>query len=118
MTGGSIEAIGNRQAALAARHATSAEADRVLADALARAHATTVEGLRRLDAIETDIEAAVTKQAALALDTAMGAREFQKFLLAKQQEITSVISEARDLASTSKAALDALREHYGNPAQA
>jgi hypothetical protein len=118
MTGGSIDAIGDRQAALAARHAASAEADRTLAEALAGAHAATVEGLQRLDAIAAEIDGAVTNQAALALDTAMGAREFQRFLLAKQQEISAVVSQARDLDSSSKAALDKLREHYSNPAQA
>jgi hypothetical protein len=118
MAGGSIDAIGDRQAALAARHAASAEADRALAQALADAHAATVESLRRLDAIAADIDGAVTNQAALALDTAMGAREFHKFLLAKQQEISAVLSQARDLGSASKAALDKLHEHYTDPAQA
>ena len=118
MAGGSIEAIGQRQAALAARHAASTEADRALAEAVARAHAATVESLQRLDAIAAEIDGAVMNQAALALDTAIGAREFQKFLLAKQQEISAVVSAARDIGSASRAALDALHEHYSNPAQA
>ena len=118
MTGGSIEAIADRQAALAARHAASAEADHALAQALADAHAATVESLQRLDAIGADIEGAVANQAGLALDTAMGAREFQRFLLAKQQEIRAVVAQARDLGSARKAALDMLHEHYTDPAQA
>jgi hypothetical protein len=118
MAGGSIDAIGDRQAALAARQAASAEADRALAQALADAHAATVESIQRLDAIAAEIDSAVTNQAALALDTAMGAREFRKFLLAKQQEISAVVSRARDLGSARAAALDKLHEHYTDPAQA
>jgi hypothetical protein len=110
--GGTVEAIGARQAALSARHAASAEADRALVEALAGAHAATVEGIRRLDAIAAEIDGAVTNQAALALDTAMGAREFQKFLIAKQREISTVVSQARRLDGETRAALDKLREHY------
>ncbi len=116
MAGGSVEAIGARQAALSARHTASAEADRALVEALAGAHAATVEGIRRLDAIAAEIDGAVTNQAALALDTAMGAREFQKFLIAKQQEISAVVSQARELDGATRAALDKLREHYTAPA--
>jgi Domain of unknown function (DUF4226) len=110
--GGAAEAIGARQAALSARHEASAEADRALVEALAA----TVEGIRRLDAIAAEIDGAVTNQAALALDTAMGAREFQKFLIAKQQEISAVVSQARGLDESTTAALDKLREHYTAPA--
>jgi hypothetical protein len=114
--GGSVEAIGARQAALSARHAASGEADRALVEALADAHAATVESIRRLDAIAADIDGAITNQAALALDTTVGAREFQKFLLTKQQEISAVVSQARELDGASRAALDKLREHYTAPA--
>jgi hypothetical protein len=114
--GGAVEAIGARQAAMSSRHAASAEADRALVEALAGAHAATVEGIRRLDAIAAEIDGAVTNQVALALDTAMGAREFQKFLIAKQQEISAVVSQARGLDESTRAALDKLREHYTAPA--
>lgn len=110
--GGTVEAIGARQAALQSRHTATAEADRVLLEAAARAHAATVDATRRLDAIAADIDRAVTNQSALALDTATGAREFQKFLLAKQQEISAVVTEARQIDAASRAALDTLREHY------
>jgi hypothetical protein len=113
--GGSVEPIAARQAALSARHAASAEADRALVEALAGAHAATVEGIRRLDAIAAEIDGAVTNQAALALDTPIGAREFQKFLIAKQQEISAVVSQARELDGATRAALDKLREHYTAP---
>jgi Domain of unknown function (DUF4226) len=114
--GDAIEAIGQRQAAASARHAAVVEADRALAEALAGAHATTVESIHRLDAIAAEIDSAVKNQAALALDTAIGAREFRKFLIAKQQEISAVVSQARDVDSAKRAALDELRENYTSPA--
>ena len=101
-----------RQAALSTRHAEVAEADGALADALAEAHAATVEAVRRLDGIAAEIDGAVANQAALGLDTAMGAREFQKFLIAKQREISAVVSTARELADAKKAVLDTLRQQY------
>jgi Domain of unknown function (DUF4226) len=115
-SGGAIEEIATRQALLSARHAAAAEADRALVEVLAGAHAATVEGISRLDAIAAEIDSAVTNQAGLALDTAIGAREFQKFLIAKQQEISAVVSQARELDGATRAALDKLREHYTAPA--
>jgi predicted component of type VI protein secretion system len=114
--GRSIGAIGERQAALSTRHSAAADADRALADALAEAHAASAEAVRRLDGIAAEIDDAVANQAALALDTAMGAREFQKFLIAKQREISAVVSNAREIAEAKRAVLDTLREHYTGPA--
>jgi hypothetical protein len=108
----SIGAIGEQQAALSTQHAAAGDADRALAEALAGAHAATVEGIRRLDAIAAEIDSAVTNQAALGLDTAIGAREFQKFLIAKQREISAVVSDARELDGAKKAVLEQLSEHY------
>jgi Domain of unknown function (DUF4226) len=110
--GQSIGAIGERQAGLSRRHRGAADADRALAEALASAHAATVEGLRRLDAIAAEIDCAVTNQAALGLDTAMGAREFQKFLIAKQREILAVVSDASELDNAKKQLLQKLTAHY------
>jgi len=109
----SITAIGDQQAALSTRHTAASEADRALADALASAHAATVEGIRRLDAIAAEIDSAVTNQAAFSIDTAVGAREFQRFLVAKQREISAVVSDAQELGSAKTAVLDRLGEHYG-----
>jgi hypothetical protein len=108
----SIGAIGEQQAAVSTQHAAAGDADRALAEALADAHAATVEGVRRLDAIAAEIDSAVTNQAALGLDTAIGAREFQKFLIAKQREISAAVSDARDLDGAKKAVLEKLSEHY------
>ena len=114
--GGAIDAIAQRQAALSAHHVASTEADRTLAEALATAHSVTVESIRRLDAIAAEIDGAVKNQAALALDTAMGARQFQKFLIAKQQEISAVVSQGRDIDGATRARLDTLRENYTSSA--
>ena len=75
----SIGAIGQKQAALSKRHAAAAEADRALVEALASAHAATVEGVRRLDAIAAEIDSAVTNQADLGLDTATVTRDSRSF---------------------------------------
>jgi hypothetical protein len=110
--GRSIGAIGESQAALARQHTAAAEADRVLAEALASAHAATVEGVRRLNAIAAEIDHAVANQTAIGLDTAMGAREFQKFLIGKQREILAVVSDAHELDVAKKAVLEKLTAHY------
>ena len=110
--GRSIAAIGEQQAAASTRHVAAADADRALVQALADAHAATVEAVGRLDEIAAEIDSAVANQAALGLDTAVGAREFQKFLIAKQREISTVVSNAREVDSAKKAVLETLREHY------
>jgi hypothetical protein len=110
--GRSIDAIAEGQAALARRHAATADADRALAEALATAHAATVEGVRRLDAIAAEIDHAVANQTALGLDTSVGAREFQKFLIAKQREIQAVVCEVHELSVAKKDSLEKLMPHY------
>ncbi|OBK23791.1 hypothetical protein A5634_04985 [Mycobacterium asiaticum] len=107
-TGSSAAALAQRQAALASRRSTIAEADRLLAEVLASAHETLRDSVSRLDAIAADIERARE----LTVDTAMGAREFQKFLLAKQREITGIVTEARDLSRAKSVVLHGLREQY------
>lgn len=110
--GQSIGAIGDAEAALSRQHAAAAEADLALTEALASAHAATVDGIRRLDAIAADIDLAVANQVAIGLDTAMGAREFQKFLITKQREILAVVSDAHELDAAKKALLGKLTAHY------
>jgi hypothetical protein len=110
--GPSVAAIQARQAALVTQHSAAAQADRVLAEALAGAHAATVEGASRLDTIAAEIDDAVRNQAALAVDTPVGAREFQRFLVAKQREIIAVVSHARELDSAKKTVLETLRSQY------
>lgn len=114
--GPSVAAIQQRQSALADQHATLADADRMLAEVLASAHAAMRESVRRLDAIAESIEQAVVHQSDLALDTPLGAREFQQFLSAKQREIAAVVANAQEFGRTKAAVLQGLQEQYGGPA--
>jgi hypothetical protein len=111
-TGRSIGAITEGQVALSRQHGAAADADRALTEALASAHAATVAGVRRLDAIAAEIDRAVANQTAIGLDTAVGAREFQRFLVAKQREIVAVVSDARELADAKKKVLEKLAAQY------
>ena len=114
--GPSMGAIRARQSALASQHGTAAEADRVLGQVLASAHAATRESIRRLDAIADEIDRAATDRADLAVDTPLGVREFQRFLVAKQREITTVVTDAHELDRAKRAVLDRLRAQYAAPA--
>jgi Domain of unknown function (DUF4226) len=113
-TGRSLAAIRAQQSALAGRHGSVADADRMLAEVVASAHAATRESIRRLDAIADEIDRAAARSA-LAVDTPVGAREFQRFLTDKQREIASVVADARDLDRAKRAVLDGLRAHYALP---
>jgi hypothetical protein len=112
-TGPSVAAIQARQSAMATRHDSVAEADRALMEVLASAHTAMRESIRRLDAIAAEIERAVPQQHSFAVDTPLGAREFQKFLVAKQREIAAVVADARELDRTKTAVLERLRDEYG-----
>ena len=114
--GPSLGAIRARQSALAGQHSTAAEADRVLAEVLASAHAATRDSIRRLDAIAEEIDLAATDRADLAVDTPIGVREFQRFLVAKQREIAAVVADARELDRAKRSVLDRLRAQYAIPA--
>jgi hypothetical protein len=65
-----------------------------------------------LTAIENEIEAAVRNQDALALDTAAGAVSFQKFLLAKLEEVSTVVAEAHNDNISAGATLNTLVTEY------
>lgn len=117
-SGPAIGAVQARQAALASRHSAVADVDRVLMDMLAGAHAEMRESVSRLNEIEAEIERAVSDLAGCAVDTPMGARELQRFLVAKQREIAAIVAHARELAQAKSAVLDGLRERYLAAAQA
>ena|ERR1700677_4575112 len=108
----SLAAIRARQSALASQHGSVADADQVLSEIVASAHAAIRESIRRLDAIADEIDRAAPNHAALAADTPMGAREFQKFLIAKQREIAAVVTAAHELNRAKAAVLQSLREQY------
>jgi hypothetical protein len=116
-SGRALAAIQARQAALASRHSAVADADRVLAEALESAHAAMNESVRRLDAIAAEIDAATHGPAENAVDTPMGLRELQRFLVAKQREIASVVAHAHDLDHAKAAVLEGLRQQYTVPAE-
>ena len=99
--------------ALSARLGAAAEADRVLAATLAEAHHVSVEALRQLDAIEAEIESAVAQQEMLALDTPEGARQFHRFLTAKQRDIIDIVTGAYDNAAAKTIDLQGLSGQYG-----
>lgn len=109
--GPSIAAIQVRQAALARQHGAAAATDRLLVEALDSAHAVLRESVRRLDTIATEIDRTALSQAE-AVDNPMRAREFQKFLIAKQREIAAVVAEAYELGRRKSAVLQSLREKY------
>ena len=111
-TGPSAAAIQAQQAALADRHTAVGGADRVLQEVLASAHAEMCDSASRLDAIGAEIDRAVSEQAGSAVDTPMGAREFQRFLVAKQREIATVVAHAHELAHEKSVVLAGLRETY------
>ena len=111
--GPSVAALRARQSALADQHNTAADADRLLSEVLASAHAATRDSIRRLDAIAEEIDRAALDRAGLAVDTAMGAREFQKFLAVKLREIATVVADARELNRAKTVVLESLRAQYG-----
>lgn len=110
-SGSAFAAIQERQAVLANHHSTVAEADRMLAEVIADAHAVTRESIGRLDSIAAEIDRAATDQTDPAV-TPMGAREFQKFLVAKQREIAAVVAQVYELDRAKSAVLEGLRAHY------
>jgi hypothetical protein len=108
----SLAAIQARQAAMATLHGTVADADRVLAEALAEAHAVMRESVGRLDAIAAEIDRVASGHSDPAVDTPLGARDFQKFLIAKQREIAAVVAHAHELDRAKSAVLQSLRAQY------
>jgi predicted RNA methylase len=110
--GHSATAMAAASSALSAQHAAANDADRALVEALSGAHAATVEGLRRLDAIEADIESALARQDTMALDTPAGAHHFHRFLLAKHREIIDVVAQTAADGEAKAAVLQGLLDRY------
>ncbi|MGV0625114.1 DUF4226 domain-containing protein [Mycolicibacter minnesotensis] len=96
-------AMKRAEVTLAQQLSRAAEFDRKILEALLRAHKTTVEGRGRLDDLELQVADAAR---AWDLSTAAGAREFQRFLIAKLGEIIMVVEDTND-DDTSKQALAA-----------
>ncbi|CAN5318193.1 hypothetical protein BH11ACT7_BH11ACT7_23380 [soil metagenome] len=94
------------------RRGAAADADRTLSAALADVHQLAGEALRQLDTIGEEIEAAVDQHHLLALDTPEGAREFQRFLLTKQREISTIVTDAVALSQAKAVELQGLLDSY------
>jgi hypothetical protein len=107
--GDTADALEAARRLLAARDADLFDADRALAEAIHGAHAIAVDSIDRIDAITAEVETAATDHPK---DTAAGAREVGRHLLAKNREIAAVISEARAAAEAKTVALKELTDRY------
>lgn len=91
--GVAVRAMQHAESALAQQQSATADFDRQVIEAVLHAHKTTREGRALLDDLETQIECAARSWD---LSTAAGAREFQRFLLTKLDQVISVVQEAND----------------------
>ena len=113
--GSSQAAMQARRAALASQRNAAADADRALIDALASAHAAMRDSVSRLDAIAAEIDRALAREPDLAGDTPLGARELQRFLVAKHREIAAVVANAHEVDHAKATVLQSLRQYYTSP---
>ncbi|MEB3020112.1 DUF4226 domain-containing protein [[Mycobacterium] crassicus] len=109
--GRAAQAMKAAEAALGQQLSATAAFDRQVLEALRHVHQTTLEGRRRLDSLETEIVGAAQ---AWDLNTAAGAREFQRFLVAKLGEIIRVVEEANDDDASKQALATALTSLYAD----
>jgi hypothetical protein len=100
--GAAAEAIAGAEAALSQQNSASSQLDLQVVSAIMNAHLKTVEGADALTELQRETEAAV--QARSDLDTPVGARDFQRFLIGKLRDIRAVVINA-SLDDTSKSAL-------------
>lgn len=100
--GDAADAIRSAEAALAQQNSAASQLDLQVVTAILNAHLKTIDGKEALDQLQHDIESAVRARADL--DTAAGARDFQRYLLGKMKDIRAVIVGS-SLDSTSKSAL-------------
>lgn len=107
--GTTAEALTTARAALASTDARLADADRQLADAVRNAHRVAVESIHQLEAVRSDIDAALARRRT---DTASAARQFGRFLLDKNREIAVIVERARSGAAAGTAALKTLIGEY------
>ena len=96
------------RAVLAARDGALADADRVLTEILAAAHAVAVESIARIETLRAEIDAA----AGQSTNSPAGAHELSTLLVAKQREIAEILEEARAASESKTAVLQHLTGHY------
>ncbi len=100
--GDAADAIRSAESALAQQNSSAAQLDLQVISAILNAHLTAVDGKEALTQLQRDVESAVRTRTDL--DTAAGARDFQRFLLGKLKDIRTVLAGA-SLDGTSKSAL-------------
>ncbi len=100
--GDAADAIRSAESALAQQNSSTAQLDLQVVSAILNAHLTAVNGKEALNQLQRDVESAVRTRTDL--DTAAGARDFQRFLLGKLKDIRALIAGA-SLDDTSKSAL-------------
>lgn len=100
--GEAAETIAGAEAALARQNSASSQLDLQVISAIMNAHLKTVEGRDALTKLQRETEAAVHTRSDL--DTPVGARDFQRFLIGKLRDIRAVVMNA-SLDDTSKSAL-------------
>ena len=100
--GVAADAIRSAESALAHQNTSAAQLDLQVISAILNAHLTAVDGKEALTQLQRDVESAVRTRTDL--DTAAGARDFQRFLLEKLKDIRVVLAGA-SLDDTSKSAL-------------
>jgi hypothetical protein len=100
--GDAADAIRSAESALAQQHSSTAQLDLQVVSAILNAHLTAVDGKEALNRLQAEVESVVRTRTDL--DTAAGARDFQRFLLGKLKDIRALIVDA-SLDDTSKSAL-------------
>ncbi|HEU4362773.1 MAG TPA: DUF4226 domain-containing protein [Mycobacterium sp.] len=111
-SGPSVAAIRAKQAALADRYRAAADADQALVEVVQGGYAGGAAAGRRLDTIAAELDACVEQQSLFAVDTPMGAREFQRLLLAKQRQLIAVVVEAQQDVVARRELLRSLQPRY------
>lgn len=112
--GQAVSAMDARQTALLARHSAVASADRALASIVADAHASAMAAWKRLDGIESEVEALVENQADFALDTPAGVRAAHRLLADKLREIHTVVADAAADVEAKATVLNEMVAHYNS----
>ncbi|GAT07705.1 DUF4226 domain-containing protein [Mycolicibacterium novocastrense] len=95
----SAAGISEREEQLVDRNARAIEIDRDLDAIVKGAHDSMLDYRERLDRISAEIEQHVSTMQSQLSDTPMGTAELHRFLLAKQQQIATILAEAQADAS-------------------
>ncbi len=95
-------ALRRAESGLAQQNSATAAVDLMVISAILNAHATNADGARALAALQHEIDDAVRSRTDL--DTAAGARDFQRFLVGKLRQIGAIV-ESANLDDRSKASM-------------